>query len=168
MTLLAILAGHGIAMPLSPGFPAHELQYIMDQSQASLFLTSQKLLEKAHEVVKEGLQSKPTLHTVEKLERSGAVVREGEVQLDDVGSDGDAGGMMLYTSGTTSRPVRLAQTRAEGVTPPRSCADLSRRKACSSLLPPFPLKRSLSSPPGSTHRKIGSSTCCRCTTFTAP
>lgn len=101
VTLLAILASHAIAMPLSPGFPAHELQYIMDQSEASLCLTSQKFQDKAREIVKEGLKHDPTFVTIDKLTES--KVGRDEIKLDDVATD--EGGMMLYTSGTTSRPV---------------------------------------------------------------
>lgn len=102
MTLLTIVASNAIAMPLSPAFPANELQYILDQSQASLLLTSQKMQDKTQEVVKTGLQHNPTVHTIEKLFESSA--NNDEVKLEDVPSED--GGMMLYTSGTTNRPVR--------------------------------------------------------------
>jgi len=113
VTLLAILASHAIAMPLSPGFPAHELQYIMDQSEASLCLTSQKFQDKAQEIVKEGLKHNPTFVTIDKLTES--KVNSDEIKLDDVVVD--EGGMMLYTSGTTSRPVSSLLTSQPGPAP---------------------------------------------------
>jgi len=102
VTLLAILGTHSIALPLSPAFPAHELQYIMDQSQASMLLSSAKFGEKAQQVLDEGLAAAPK-HV--KLEKKLKDSEKGEVTLEDT-HDGK-GGMMLYTSGTTNRPVSL-------------------------------------------------------------
>ena len=59
MTLLSILGTHSIALPLSPAFPAHELQYILDHSQAAMLLSSQKFEGKADEVLKEKLETPP-------------------------------------------------------------------------------------------------------------
>lgn len=102
MTLLSILACDSIAVPLSSGFPASELRYILENSEAVTLLSSGKFQEKAEEVLKEGLEHlprKPVLNVVEKrLTGNG----EDEVQL--VPLPLTKGGMMLYTSGTTSRP----------------------------------------------------------------
>lgn len=103
MTLLSILACDSIAVPLSSGFPASEIRYILENSEAVTLLSSGKFQDKAEEVLKEGLEHlprKPVLNVVEKrLTGSG----EDEVQL--VPLPMTKGGMMLYTSGTTSRPV---------------------------------------------------------------
>ncbi|KAF6234849.1 hypothetical protein HO173_007069 [Letharia columbiana] len=102
VTLLSILACDSIAVPLSSGFPASELRYILENSEAVTLLSSGKFQEKAEEVLKEGLEHlprKPVLNVVEKrLTGNG----EDEVQL--VPLPLTKGGMMLYTSGTTSRP----------------------------------------------------------------
>jgi malonyl-CoA/methylmalonyl-CoA synthetase len=100
VTLLSILGTHSIALPLSPAFPAHELQYIMDQSQALMLLSSKKFEGKAQEVLKYGLEASPRLINLEKKLGSG---EQREVALE--GPTSGAGGMMLYTSGTTNRPV---------------------------------------------------------------
>ena len=100
MTLLAILGAHSIALPLSPAFPPHELQYIMDQSQASLLLSSAKFEEKARDVLREGLKFEPKYVKLEKKLGGG---EHGRVKLEE--STQAEGGMMLYTSGTTNRPV---------------------------------------------------------------
>ena len=125
MTLLSILACDSIAVPLSSGFPASELRYILENSEAVTLLSSGKFQDKAEEVLKEGLEHlprKPVLHVVEKrLSGSG----EDEVQL--VPLPMTKGGMMLYTSGTTSRPVRafilhpkiVTHTSTERRPPPR-------------------------------------------------
>jgi malonyl-CoA/methylmalonyl-CoA synthetase len=101
VTLLSIIGARSIALPLSPAFPPHELQYIMDHSQASMLLASGKFKEKAQQVVDEGLEGTPKLIRLEKR-RSESTSQE-DVQLDE--SDEGMGGMMLYTSGTTARPV---------------------------------------------------------------
>lgn len=101
VTLLSILGSDSIAVPLSSGFPANELRYILDDSEAMLFLSSTKFNEKAQEVLKEGLEKKPRHGVVEK--RQGGSVSFAQVQLE--GTQSVNGGIMLYTSGTTSRPV---------------------------------------------------------------
>jgi len=101
--LLSILASNAIAVPVAPGFPVGELRYILDHSRALMFVSSAKFSEKAQDVVKEGLEHTPISARAEKI----AEGRRGEsdVTLEDVGDAVEKGGMMLYTSGTTSRPV---------------------------------------------------------------
>ena len=101
MTLLSILGSHGIAVPLSSGFPASELRYILENSEALVLLSSVKFRSKAEEVLNEGLERQLNFEVIDKR-TSGTGSSEG-VQLEN--ANGDVGGMMLYTSGTTSRPV---------------------------------------------------------------
>ena len=105
MTFLSILACDSVAVPLSSGFPASELRYILENSEAVTLLSSRKFQEKAEEVLKEGIEHlprKPVLNVVDKrLSGNG----EDGVQL--VPLPMTKGGMMLYTSGTTSRPVYI-------------------------------------------------------------
>ena len=100
VTFLSILGAHSIALPLSPAFPAHELQYILDHSQALMLLSSKKFEAKAEEVLKEELETPPKHIRLEKKMGGG---EHGNVTLE--GPTGGEGGMMLYTSGTTNRPV---------------------------------------------------------------
>ena len=100
MTLLSIFANNSIAVPLCTTFPNHELRYIVDHSEALLLLSSEKFQEKAQDVIKEGIQNKPIV-AVEKI-TEGSKSAES-IKLEDTGKD--TGGMMLYTSGTTSRPA---------------------------------------------------------------
>jgi malonyl-CoA/methylmalonyl-CoA synthetase len=100
VTLLSILGAHSVALPLSPAFPAHELQYILDHSQASMLLTSSKFERKAQEISK--ADSEWSLRTVRLGKKMGGEEYR-KVPL-DMPLEGQ-GGMMLYTSGTTSRPV---------------------------------------------------------------
>ena len=100
VTLLSIFACDGIAVPLSSSFPASELRYILDNSEAITLLSSGMFKEQAELVLKAGMERKPTLKVVDKkLSGDG----HDEVQL--VQLPVTKGGLMLYTSGTTSRPV---------------------------------------------------------------
>ena len=99
MTLLSILASKGIAVPLSSNFPPTELQYILENSQALMLLSSTKFQRKAEDVVNQRVDIK--LEAVEK--RLFSSDSTDQVHLED--SSDDVGGLMLYTSGTTSRPV---------------------------------------------------------------
>ncbi|OLN81778.1 Acyl-CoA synthetase family member 3, mitochondrial [Colletotrichum chlorophyti] len=60
VTLLAALAARSIAVPLSPAFPAAELQYILNQSEASVLVSSAKFATKAREILATDLISSPT------------------------------------------------------------------------------------------------------------
>jgi acyl-coenzyme A synthetase/AMP-(fatty) acid ligase len=67
-----------------------------------MLLSSEKFKDKAQNVVKEELESKPLL-AVEKI-------KEGKKSSEHITLEqptSEDGGMMLYTSGTTSRPVFL-------------------------------------------------------------
>jgi malonyl-CoA/methylmalonyl-CoA synthetase len=99
VTLLSILAAHAVAVPLSPTFPAHELRYIIDQSESLMLLSSEMFQSKADEVLKEGMETSPINYKQEKIMMGKT---DDYVTLEDPTSD--QGGMMLYTSGTTSRP----------------------------------------------------------------
>jgi acyl-coenzyme A synthetase/AMP-(fatty) acid ligase len=102
VTFLSILAHDAIALPLSQGFPANELRYIIENSQAKIFLSTTKFQDKANEVLGEGLEHKPILKVSEKIE-AGAE-SDQEIKLEAITQN--KGGFMLYTSGTTNRPVR--------------------------------------------------------------
>ncbi|EQL29145.1 hypothetical protein BDFG_08182 [Blastomyces dermatitidis ATCC 26199] len=108
VTLLSILACDGIALPLSPSFPAGELRYILDNSQTGVLLATEKYSKKARELVETDLENAPVLRTLDKIE-SGA---GPTAQLHFQDAADLRGGMMLYTSGTTNRPkgVLLPQT----------------------------------------------------------
>ncbi|KAI1123400.1 hypothetical protein F5Y10DRAFT_251900 [Nemania abortiva] len=115
VTFLAILASRAIALPLSPPFPAPELQYILTQSQASLLLYSAKFATKAKEVLKTPWpepspntdpEFKSDLKAIELSKHHG--LPEDNTVFDTVtitdDADTEGAGMMLYTSGTTARP----------------------------------------------------------------
>ncbi|KIW07023.1 uncharacterized protein PV09_01917 [Verruconis gallopava] len=100
VTLLSIFANHSIAVPLCTTHPDQELRYIIDQSQSLMLLSSEKFKEKAQNVVKEGLQESSPLVSVEKIKEG----KKSSEQITLETPKSEDGGMMLYTSGTTSRP----------------------------------------------------------------
>ncbi|KAF3480607.1 coenzyme a synthetase [Arthroderma uncinatum] len=100
VTLLSILAADGIALPLSPSFPAAELRYILDNSQAEILLATEKYREKAEQVLDGELVKRPVLEYIPKL--NDGAISPANVEFRDM--ENPQGGMMLYTSGTTNRP----------------------------------------------------------------
>ncbi|KAK2683787.1 AMP-dependent synthetase/ligase [Fusarium oxysporum f. sp. vasinfectum] len=99
VTLLAAMAARSIAVPLSPAFPAPELQYILNQSEASLLVSSPKFASKAKEVLATELTTQPAHVELQKHQGGG---NHDKVQLNN--TDAGEAGMMLYTSGTTNKP----------------------------------------------------------------
>jgi malonyl-CoA/methylmalonyl-CoA synthetase len=100
VTLLSILSSNAIAMPLSSAFPSSELRYILDNSQAAMLVASPKYTEQAKTVLSQGPEKTPLFAAVEK--RMGGSTTAGSIIFEDSGHD--QAGLMLYTSGTTSRP----------------------------------------------------------------
>lgn len=107
VALLSILGAQAIAVPLSPGFPASELRYVVKDSSALMLLSSATLGDKATEVCAEGLDQCSLALTLEESSAHSAVSDNSMPILAESFSGDAGGGMMLYTSGTTSRPVRV-------------------------------------------------------------
>lgn len=103
VTLLAIFASNAIALPLSPAFPVGELQYILDNAQAKVLLSTEKYADKAGQILSSGLKQEPIFDILRKIQKGAGTE---SVKLDSSSSSHSSGGMMLYTSGTTNRPVR--------------------------------------------------------------
>lgn len=107
--MLSIFASNAIALPLSPAFPTSELQYIMDNSSAKLLLATEKYAEKADQILVSGLDREPIFDVRSKI-KSGSnesIQFQLEHTTTTSSSSQSISGMMLYTSGTTNRPVRL-------------------------------------------------------------
>ncbi|KAF2206630.1 hypothetical protein CERZMDRAFT_52740 [Cercospora zeae-maydis SCOH1-5] len=101
VTLLTCLASNAIAVPLAPSFPAGELRYILDHSEALALVHTGKYSKLAQEVLSEGLTHTPLRVAVSKI--SEGAEPSSQVQL-STSTPATEGGMMLYTSGTTARP----------------------------------------------------------------
>lgn len=80
----------------------------MDNSQASVLLSTEKFADKARELAQAGLDRAPALDIMGKVKVGRTA--PGRIEVEDVRQD-SLGGMMLYTSGTTSRPVRTSLAR---------------------------------------------------------
>lgn len=95
----------GIAVPLALSHPAPELAYVLDDADASVVIAADVLCERVR-----GLSEARTLRfltTPELFGGAAASVRDAEPDADHSAFppiEPDRGAMILYTSGTTSRP----------------------------------------------------------------
>ncbi|OAP62415.1 hypothetical protein AYL99_04618 [Fonsecaea erecta] len=136
VTFLSILSHDAIALPLAHTHPSSELRYILENSEATLFLSTEKFQEKAKEVVKEGLLNHaPKLGILSKIE-TGARSAEN-VQLSS--QTLERGGFMLYTSGTTSRPKGVVLSVANMTAQSRSLIEAWKYSSSDLLLHLLPL-----------------------------
>ncbi len=101
VTLLSIWSTNSVGVPLSPTFPAAELRYILENSGALMLLSSVRFQSKAEEVLS-GMGNKPPIASTIPKRPHGPTSFE-RIQLETITDV--AAGMMLYTSGTTNRPV---------------------------------------------------------------
>jgi len=105
VNFLSILANNAVAVPLSPAFPVGELHYVLDHSKACTLLYSSRFTAKAKDVLRslesEGARSVQGILVEKLLDRPG---NHDEVTVDSHQRE-QKGGLILYTSGTTSRPV---------------------------------------------------------------
>ena len=77
VTFLSILTHDAIALPLAFTHPNSELRYILEDSEAALFLSTSKFHDKAQDVIKEGLEHGPKLEILSKIE-TGATSAENQ------------------------------------------------------------------------------------------
>jgi acyl-CoA synthetase (AMP-forming)/AMP-acid ligase II len=120
---LAILANEAVALPLPTSFPTVELQYLLENSDPKVVLGTPQFESKAQESLRTAREHKPKLCILDKLHHPSTSDESVEI----VDAPTNQGGLMLYTSGTTSRPVR-------SLWPPsvvkRMDADLSIERCC--------------------------------------
>lgn len=101
VTLLSILGSNAIAVPLASSFPTSELRYILENSQASILLSSAKDEKKTDGLVRQGLKHLKISTRFDRKQTEGDLSLPVKLEMiRNVSS-----GLMLYTSGTTSRPV---------------------------------------------------------------
>ncbi|RGP69400.1 acyl- synthetase family member mitochondrial [Fusarium longipes] len=136
VTLLAILASNAIALPLAPAFPAPELRYILENSEALVLISSSKYATKTKEVISKDLANPPLFY---QLDGTGhAVAETKQVELGEI-SDSQQGGMMLFTSGTTARPKGVVLSQANLTAQASSLLEAWRYSPTDRLLHVLPL-----------------------------
>ena len=74
----------------------------MDNSEAKVFRFTSTLASKAKEVLEAILRTRPLLNVAYDMKHD-PILQDEKIEID--GACSGAGGIMLYTSGTTSRPV---------------------------------------------------------------
>jgi malonyl-CoA/methylmalonyl-CoA synthetase len=131
------MAARSIAVPLSPAFPALELQYILDQSEASLLVSSPKFGAKAQQLLATDLAARPAHLELPKHQGGGGEGARAGVDLD--GTDPGGAGMMLYTSGTTNRPKGVLLPQAVLTAQSRSLIEAWKYSPTDRLLHILPL-----------------------------
>ena len=135
VTFLSILAHDAIALPLAFTHPSSELRYILENSQAALFLSTEKFQQKAQGVLKEDITHIPRLEVLSKIE-TGAISAEN-VKFEE--SALDNAGFMLYTSGTTSRPKGVVLSMSSIIAQARSLIEAWKYTSEDLLLHVLPL-----------------------------
>ena len=135
MTFLSILAHDAIALPLAFTHPSSELRYILENSEAALFIVTEKFREKAQEVLKEELAHTPRLEVLSKIE-TGATSAEN-VKFEEKALEN--AGFMLYTSGTTSRPKGVVLSMSNITAQARSLIEAWKYTSDDLLLHVLPL-----------------------------
>lgn len=94
-------------MPISPSFPVSEVHYILDNSETLILVSSAKFQKKAEDIMST-MKVKPLTGSVEKS--LVGCTSSQRVRLEDQ-EDSSRTALMLYTSGTTSRPVSSLRLR---------------------------------------------------------
>lgn len=104
--LFSILASDAIALPLSPSFPALELKYILENSGTKMLLATEKYSSKAEELVSSTNAGSNLIFDIRSEIVAATSPSSVQQQQQLSGIQESKGGLMLYTSGTTNRPVR--------------------------------------------------------------
>lgn len=117
VSLLALFASDARAVPLAASFPASELRYILNHSNADALLYSTKFANLATDVLSWDFDGRSTPVHIDKIAQGSQSIEP--VKLVEYSGDVTSG-LMLYTSGTTARPkgvlldqdVLMAQARS--------------------------------------------------------
>ncbi|KIW72397.1 hypothetical protein PV04_00594 [Phialophora macrospora] len=134
VTFLSILSHDAIAVPLAHAHPINELRYILENSEALLFLSTEKFREKAKEVVKEGGHT-PKLKILSKVDKGVELQEDIRFNSETVGN----GGLMLYTSGTTNRPKGVVLSMSNMIAQAQSLIEAWKYSPSDLLLHVLPL-----------------------------
>lgn len=107
MNLFSILASDAIAVPVLPGLPYPEVKYILENADAKMLLLPEIGGDKVRKMINRFIDEDDLIVDV-----IGGVPMRGHfevsTQVDFPDVQDARGGLMLYTSGTTNRPVRYS------------------------------------------------------------
>lgn len=107
-----IIKRGAVAVPIMPLLQAQEINYILQDCQPKVVLTTELLLPKLHEAVK-GLDSPPKVFSLDKQESSHTLLNmmEGASKIaPEVSIDENDEAALLYTAGTTGNPKGVMLT----------------------------------------------------------
>ncbi|NEQ78399.1 MAG: amino acid adenylation domain-containing protein [Okeania sp. SIO2C9] len=103
--LLAILKAGGAYVPLDPNYPQERISYILADSQASVLLTTEKLVNKL--VEEHQAQGNPLLNKQQVIYLDadwGEISQENYTDIMESGVRPDNQAYVIYTSGSTGKP----------------------------------------------------------------
>ncbi|MFM7150149.1 MAG: class I adenylate-forming enzyme family protein [Gemmataceae bacterium] len=107
--LLAATRAELIAVPIATGFATPQIDYILRNSGARVLVTTPRLLEKVSKEARSNLESLATTEPCSGAEHLGEWLAH-ETQS-PIRTFRDPIGLLVYTSGTTSRPKGVAHTQ---------------------------------------------------------
>ena len=93
ISILAILKAGGAYLPIDPGYPEDRIEYMLDDSQAPILISEQKLLTE--------LELELDRVVIDIRDRE--IENENQNNLDNINKPGDLA-YIIYTSGSTGRP----------------------------------------------------------------
>lgn len=123
-------------MPLAPSFPAPELRYILENSEAILLISSAKNAAKAEEVISKDLANPPLFHQLGRFNNASS--EDKNIVLGDL-FEAPLAGMMLFTSGTTARPKGVVLTQSNLAAQAKCLAEAWKYAPSDRLLHVLPL-----------------------------
>ncbi|GFZ92165.1 amino acid adenylation domain-containing protein [Okeania sp. KiyG1] len=101
--LLAILKAGGAYVPLDPNYPQERISYILADSQASVLLTTEKLVNKEeHQASGNPLLNKQQVIYLDA--DWGKISQENDTDITESGVRPDNQAYVIYTSGSTGKP----------------------------------------------------------------
>lgn len=112
-----------------------ELRYILNNSEARILLASSRYQSKGEEVLKDGVEKAPIFSVTEKRLEG----KPGQAKPELIETTESAGGMMLFTSGTTSRPKGVLLPESALTAQARSLIEAWKYSSADHLLHVLPL-----------------------------